>query len=106
MKFKLVAVAAALVPVVGMLGYGEYAIRQQRGEEVRLRAAQTARQASSEIDRIVEGLRSLLLAVSSMPSVRHLDAPACNEALQTLAGNVPNAPVSFFGNAARGFRSS
>lgn len=96
MKFKLVAVAAAaLVPVVGMLGYGEYAIRQQRGEEIRLQAAQAARQASSEVDRIVEGLRSLLLAVSSMPSVRHLDGPACNEALQSLAGNVPNISTIF-----------
>ncbi|MBW6425521.1 histidine kinase [Rhizobium sp. XQZ8] len=96
MKFKLVAVAvAALVPVVGMLGYGEYAIRQQRGEEVRAQAAQAARQASSEVDRIVEGLRSLLLAVTSMPSVRHLDGPTCDEALKSLAGNVPNIRTIF-----------
>jgi C4-dicarboxylate-specific signal transduction histidine kinase len=96
MKFKLVAVAvAALVPVVAMLGYGEYAIRQERGEEVRALAAQAGRQASSEVDRIVEGLRSLLLAVTSMPSVRHLDAPTCNEALHSLAGNVPNIRTIF-----------
>ncbi|WP_313605224.1 cache domain-containing protein [Rhizobium sp.] len=96
MKFKLVAVAvAALVPVVAMLGYGEYAIRQQRGEEVRAQAAQAARQASSEVDRIVEGLRSLLLAVTSMPSVRHLDGPVCDEALRSLAGNVPNIRTIF-----------
>jgi len=96
MKFKLVAVAvAALVPVVAMLGYGEYAIRQERGEEVRAQAAQAARQASSEVDRIVEGLRSLLLAVTSMPSVRHLDGPTCDEALKSLAGNVPNIRTIF-----------
>src|SRR5690242_18140570 len=96
MKFKLVAVAvAALVPVVAMLGYGELAIRQQRGEEVRAQAAQAARQASSEVDRIVEGLRSLLLAVTSMPAVRNLEGPACNEALRSLAGNVPNIRAIF-----------
>jgi cytochrome c-type biogenesis protein CcmH/NrfG len=65
MRRKLVAVAvAALAPVVAMLGYNEYAMRQQRTEEVRAQAAQAARQASSEVERIVEGLRSLLMAVT------------------------------------------
>ncbi|MDM9644857.1 HWE histidine kinase domain-containing protein [Rhizobium sp. S163] len=96
MRLKLVAVAvAALAPVLAMSGYNEYAIRQQRGDEVRANAAQAARQASSEVERIVEGLRSLLVAVSSMPSVRHLDAPVCNEALQSLASRVPNIKTLF-----------
>ena len=96
MRLKLVAVAvAALAPVVAMLGYNEYAMRQQRGDEVRAEAAQAARQASSEVERIVEGLRSLLIAVTSMPSVRHLDVPVCNEALKSLAANVPNIKTIF-----------
>lgn len=96
MRLKLVAVAvAALAPVVAMLGYNEYAMRQQRGDEVRVEAAQAARQASSEVERIVEGLRSLLIAVTSMPSVRHLDVPVCNEALKSLAANVPNIKTIF-----------
>ncbi|MFS2154627.1 HWE histidine kinase domain-containing protein [Rhizobium sp. Rhizsp42] len=96
MRLKLVAVAvAALVPVVTMLGYNEYAMRQQRGDEVRAQAAQAARQASSEVERIVEGVQSLLVAVTSMPSVRHLDAGNCNDALRSLAGNVPNVATIF-----------
>jgi two-component sensor histidine kinase len=96
MRKKLVAVAvAALVPVVAMLGYNEFAVRQQRAAEVRLQAAQSARQASSEAERIVEGLHSLLTAVTSMPSVRHLDVANCNDALRSLAGNVPNIQTIF-----------
>jgi two-component sensor histidine kinase len=96
MRLKLVAVAvAALAPVVAILGYNEYAMRQERSEEVRANAAQAARQASSEVERIIEGLRSLLVAVSSMPSVRHLDASVCNEALKSLADSVPNIRTLF-----------
>jgi two-component sensor histidine kinase len=96
MRLKLVAVAvAALAPVVAMSGYNEYAMRQQRTDEVRAQAAQAARQASSEVERIIEGLRSLLTAVTAMPSIRHLDAPMCNEALKNLGASVPNIRTLF-----------
>jgi two-component sensor histidine kinase len=96
MKLKLVAVAfVALAPVVAMLAYNEVAIRQQRNDEVRSQAAQAARQASSEVERIVEGLRSLLVAVSSMRSVRDLDPAGCNEALGAVANNVVNIRTIF-----------
>ncbi|ANL75714.1 hypothetical protein AMC83_PE00301 (plasmid) [Rhizobium phaseoli] len=94
MRRKLVAVAA-LAPVVAMLSYNEYAMRQQRTEEVREQASQAARQASSEVERVVEGLRSLLIAVTSMPSIRHADAAACNEALTSPAAKVPNIRTIF-----------
>lgn len=96
MRLKLVAVAvAALAPVVAMLAYNEVALRHQRNEEVRASAAQAARQASSEVERIVEGLHGLLISVSAMPSVRHLDAGACNEALKSVAESIPNISTIF-----------
>ncbi|PDS99414.1 histidine kinase [Rhizobium sp. S9] len=96
MRLKLVAVAvAALAPVVAMLFYNEVALRRQRNEEVRTSAAQAARQASSEVERIIEGLHALLVSVSSMPSVRHLDVPACNDALKSVAENIPNIRTIF-----------
>lgn len=96
MRLKLVAVAiAALAPVVAMLGYNEIATRVQRSHEVRAQAAQAARQASSEVERIVEGLRSLLIAVTSIPSVRHLDAVACDDALASLSAKVSNIGAIF-----------
>jgi two-component sensor histidine kinase len=99
MKLKLVAVAvAALVPVVALLAYNEFAMRNQRNDEVRAGAAQAARQASSEVERIVEGLHSLLISVSSMPSVRNLDAAACSKALTAVASKVGNIRTIFVVN--------
>ncbi|ACI58066.1 two-component sensor histidine kinase [Rhizobium leguminosarum] len=96
MRLKLVAVAvAALAPVVAMLAYNEVALRHQRNDEVRASAAQAARQASSEVERIVEGLHALLVSVSAMPSVRHLDIQACNEALKSVAESIPNIRTIF-----------
>ncbi|MBP2448011.1 sensor histidine kinase [Rhizobium leguminosarum] len=96
MRLKLVAVAvAALAPVVAMLAYNEVALRHQRNEEMRASAAQAARQASSEVDRIVEGLHALLVSVSAMPSVRHLEVQGCNEALKSVAENIPNIRTIF-----------
>jgi len=96
MRLKLVAVAvAALGPVVAMLAYNEFAMRSQRNEEVRTQAAQAARQASSEVERIVEGLHSLLTAVRSMPSVQNLDTEGCNGALKSVAASVPNIRTIF-----------
>ncbi|MET3858488.1 sensor histidine kinase [Rhizobium sp. OAE497] len=96
MRLKLVAVAvAALAPVIAILAYNEVATRQARMSEVTAQASQAARQASSEVERIVEGVRSMMVAVTSMPSVRHLDGPNCNDALKSLAENVPNIGTIF-----------
>jgi two-component sensor histidine kinase len=96
MKLKLVAVAAAaLAPVVAMLVYNEFALRAQRNEEVRANAAQAAREASSEVERIIEGVRAMLVSVSAMPAVRHLDAASCSESLKSVAENVPNVRTIF-----------
>lgn len=96
MKLKLVAVAVvALAPIVTMLAYNEVATRRQRNEEVRADAAQAARQAGSEVERIIEGLHGLLISVSAMPSVRKLDGPACSEALRAVAAQVENIRTIF-----------
>lgn len=96
MRMKLVAVAvAALMPVVAILAYNEVSTRRERTVEVAAQAAQAARQASSEVERIFEGVRSLMVAVTSMPSVRHLDVTNCNDALTSLGENVPNVGTIF-----------
>jgi two-component sensor histidine kinase len=96
MRQKLVAVAlAALAPVVAMLAYNELALRQQRSDEISVSAAQAARQAASEVERIVEGLHALLMSVTSMPSVRELDAAECAEALRSVANRVDNIRTIF-----------
>lgn len=96
MRRKLAAVAvAALAPVVAMMAYNEVALRTERNQEVRQAAAEAARLASSEVESIVEGLRSLLIAVSAMPSVQALDKPNCDPALRVVATNVANIRTIF-----------
>lgn len=92
MKRRLAAVAvAALLPVVALLGYNEVSTRQQRNEEVRAQASQAARQASSEVERILEGMHSLLIATATLPSVEGLDREPCMTALKRVAAHV--API-------------
>ena len=96
MKRKLAAVAvAALAPVVAMMAYNEVALRTARSGEVRQAAGDAAKLASSEVERVIEGLRSLLIAVSAMPSVQALDKPFCDAALRTVGENVPNIRTIF-----------
>ncbi|TCU40841.1 MULTISPECIES: sensor histidine kinase [Rhizobium] len=96
MRLKLVAVAvAALAPVVAMLVYNELETRLQRNEEIRGNAAQAARLAASEVERIIEGLHGLLVAVASMPAIQDLDAAACDRALRSVASSVSNIRTIF-----------
>jgi C4-dicarboxylate-specific signal transduction histidine kinase len=96
MRLKLISVAvAALAPVVAMLAYSEVVARRHRNEEVRANAAQAALQASSEIERIIEGMRSLLVSVTAMPSIQDLDIPNCAKALRSVASRVPNIGTIF-----------
>ncbi|MEX2692881.1 sensor histidine kinase [Rhizobium mongolense] len=96
MRLKLVAVAvAALAPVVAMLVYNEVETRLQRNEEIRGNAAQAARLAASEVERIIEGLHGLLVAVASMPAIQDLDAAACDRALRSVASSVFNIRTIF-----------
>lgn len=90
MKKRLFAVAAAaLVPTLGLLIYNEVASRFKRYEELNVQAAASARLASSEIGRILEGTRSLLIAVSAIPSVNDLTSEGCSETLNSVASRIP-----------------
>lgn len=73
-----------------MLSYNEYASRQERNDEVRAQATQAARQASSEIERILEGLHSLLIATSTLDSVERQYRAGCVDDLKGIATQVPS----------------
>lgn len=91
MNKRLFAVAlTALIPAIGMLAYNEFWYREQRDAEVRLQMLQTSQQVASEIDRILEGTRSVLIASSVIPSVAEVEAQACHEALNEIALQVPS----------------
>lgn len=91
MKKRLFAVAlAALIPATGMLIYNEVWYRAQRDAEIHDQALQASRQAASEVDRIFEGMRSLLTATSVIPSVTGDDTTRCNSVLSEIAAQVPS----------------
>jgi two-component sensor histidine kinase len=99
MKKRLFAVAlAALIPATGMLIYNEVWSRSQRATEIHAAALQAARQVGSEVDRIFEGVKTLLIAVSAIPSVTGEDRSHCNAVLAEIASEVPSvATISLVG---------
>lgn len=91
MKKRLFAVAlAALIPATGMLIYNEVWYRAQRNAEIHGQALAASRQVASEVDRIFEGIRSLLTATSVIPSVTGDETVRCNSVLAEVAGAVPS----------------
>ena len=89
MKKRLFAVAlAALIPATGMLIYNEVWYRAQRNVEIHDEALQGSRQVASEVDRIFEGIRSLLIATSVIPSVTGDETTRCNSVLAEIANAV------------------
>jgi two-component sensor histidine kinase len=89
MKKRLFAVAAAaLIPTLGLLIYNEVASRYRRTDQINAQAAASARLAASEIERILEGARSLLIAVSAIPSVNDLSGEGCTQTLNSVASRI------------------
>jgi two-component sensor histidine kinase len=86
MKKRLFAVAAtALLPVTALLVYNEISSRRERSAEIHAQAAQAAHHAALEVERILEGARSLLIAVSALPAVMDLQPQSCSSTLQRVA---------------------
>lgn len=89
MKKRLFAVAlAALIPATGMLIYNEVWYRAQRNAEIHNEALQGSRQVASEVDRILEGVRSLLIATSVVPSVTGDETTRCSSVLAEITNSV------------------
>ncbi|MGE8106440.1 sensor histidine kinase [Allorhizobium sp. NPDC080224] len=89
MRKRLFAVAVtALLPGIGLLTYNELSNRQERRVEVHNQVSQTARDAAAELDRVLEGAKSLLIAVSTLPTVVDLDPLNCGTSLRRIASNL------------------
>ena len=89
MKKRLFAVAlTALIPATGMLVYNEVWYRAQRNAEIHDQALQVSRQVASEVDRIFEGIKSLIIATSVVPSVTGEDTTRCNSVLSEIVSSV------------------
>jgi PAS domain S-box-containing protein len=84
-----VLASVALLPAIGLQIYNEIALRRAHEAAVRDAAMRNARQAASELDRVLESGRTLLMAMAKVPSIRALDTPGC---VGYLAALQPEAP--------------
>jgi len=88
-RLSLLALVA-LLPTIAIQAYNAHELRRDREDEVRQLALEQAHLASSELERILEGVRSLLIAVSSADSIRSFDADRCVPYLAALLPRVPH----------------
>jgi hypothetical protein len=84
----LVLTLAALLPAFGVIAYTEINARATRQQEVRDLAQRSAQLAASEVDRVLDGISNLLLALGRAPVVREFDAERCNAYLGGIRANL------------------
>ncbi|HEV2559807.1 MAG TPA: HWE histidine kinase domain-containing protein [Microvirga sp.] len=80
----------AILPAIAIWTYTEVALRRAREAEVHDLALRQAQLASFELERILDGVRNLLVAVGEVADVRALNAPACAAYLAALQPKVPH----------------
>ena len=80
----------SVLPAIVIWTYTEVSLRRAREAEVTDLAIRQARLAASELERIFDGVESLLLAVDETVSIRTFNTPLCNAYLQSLQRKVPH----------------
>ena len=80
----------SVLPAIVIWTYTEVSLRRARQAEVTDLAIRQARLALSELERIFDGVESLLVAVDETPSVRTFNTRLCNAYLQSLQRKVPH----------------
>jgi two-component sensor histidine kinase/PAS domain-containing protein len=78
-----------LLPVFAVVGLLEVQLREAREQEVREVVLRQSRQATSEMERLAEGMRTLLTAVATAPVVTAPDPAGCSIYLAALAASLP-----------------
>jgi PAS domain S-box-containing protein len=80
----------AILPAIVIWTYTEVSLRRAREAEVHDLALRQARLAASELERIFDGVRSLLVAVAEVPSVQAFETESCVPYLAGLQARVPH----------------
>jgi two-component sensor histidine kinase len=86
-------VLVGLVPVIAVEVYNAIALHNARKLEVHQFALRQAELAASEVDRIIEGMRSLLTAIAQAPSVRALNTELCSPFIRNLLSELEYVSV-------------
>jgi PAS domain S-box-containing protein len=88
-KRLLLLALISVLPAIVMWTYTEVSLRRAREAEVNDIVIRQARVAGSEIERIFDGIQSLLIAVDEAPSIRTFSTPSCSAYLRSLQLKVP-----------------
>lgn len=86
-------VLVGLIPVIAVEVYNAAALQYARKLEVHQLALRQAELAASEIDRIVEGMRSMMTAIAQAPSVRALNTELCSPFIRNLLSELEYVSV-------------
>jgi PAS domain S-box-containing protein len=84
----------SVLPAIVIWAFTEVSLRRAREAEIHDQVIRQAQLAGSELERIFDGVRSLLTAIEGTPSVRAFDTPVCNSYFHSLQQKVP--PVRAF----------
>ncbi|WP_262030687.1 sensor histidine kinase [Microvirga sp. Mcv34] len=87
-RLLLLAVISVL-PAIVIWTYTEVSLRRAREAEVSELAIRQAQLVDAEIERIFDGIHSLLLAVDESPSIRSFDTAACSSYMKAIQEKVP-----------------
>jgi len=87
-RLLLLAVISVL-PAIVIWTYTEVSLRRAREAEVNDLAIRQAQLVGAELERIFDGIHSLLLAIDEIPSIRAFDTPTCSPYLKAIQEKVP-----------------
>ena len=82
-------VVLAVLPAIGIQAYNEYDLRASERAETHRHALTLTRFAAAETDRIVGGVRNLLVALTNDGSIVGGDPAACKLSLSRLVAQYP-----------------
>jgi PAS domain S-box-containing protein len=79
----------SVLPAIVIWTYTEVSLRRAREAEVNDLAIRQAQLVGAELERIFDGVHSLLLAIDETPSIRSFDTAACSPYLKAIQAKVP-----------------
>ncbi|MGO4571590.1 sensor histidine kinase [Microvirga sp. 2TAF3] len=80
----------SVLPAIAIWTYTEVSLRRAREAEISDQVIRQAKLAGSELERVFDGIHSLLIAVDETPSIRGFNTLTCNAYLKTLQQKVPH----------------
>ena len=88
-KRLLLLALISVLPAIVIWTYTEVSLRRAREAEVNDLAIRQAQLVSAEIERILDGVQGLLLAIDETQSIRNFDTAVCSPYLKAIQEKVP-----------------